>query len=896
MVTIVVDGEDKTAKISNWTLYNSKSNDTVHLTCHFPSGKTYTRPLSVCRVIPTVETNSNILFRKGQPNAQRIDKAQIIGNKYALIKYVDSEKIWIYKFEDIQLVTESSLKQSSVFSYFRRIAEQRALQASAGKENIAGNIVRQMDKLIAHPDTALEAYCSGQNASRPAAENFIYPFGLNESQMQAIQKAFSHQISVIEGPPGTGKTQTILNIIANILLSNGTVAVVSNNNSAVDNVYEKLGKVGLDYLVAKLGSTEKRAAFFDKQPSKPFEQIISAPEKMQLTEQIKKLKNHLSTQGDVAKLQAEIDELNIEDKYLQQWLEEHTLNTLPDVTGFGLKKEKITDLMAFINAVPDDKLDWRHRLSLLFRFGIFRTKPLNTRQKRQTLFIALQHYFYRSRLQQAQRELIEKENFLEKNKFEELLQHVTSGSLAFLKQYLKHAIPVNIKFSADTYHEQFADFIQRYPIIGSSTHSIANSLAQGKLLDYVIIDEASQQDIVPGILALACARNVIVVGDRKQLPHVPEKTAITAPKPYYDCNSKSLLDSLFGVYDESLPVTLLKEHYRCHPRIIHFCNKQFYDNQLVVMTRDKGEDALSLIITAKGNHARGYKNQREIESFMEVSDSSSNSCGFISPYNAQVSLSEQMLPSEFITSTVHKFQGRECEQIVFSTVIDKKMDAKTLDFVDDPHLINVAVSRAQKRFTLTTGENVFTGNNKHIAALVRYMKYYSNEAQIHYSPVVSAFDLLYQEYDRSLDRLRRRLSAKDSFYLSEQIATRVIKDVLQRAEYHSLVFHKQILLQQLVKNSNIRLSQRQKEFLAQGASCDFVFYFHVGKLPLAVIEIDGHHHEMPKQRERDELKNTILKESGIALLRLKTTDSKVEEKIANFLLSSMLENQVELVG
>lgn len=49
-----------------------------------------------------------------------------------------------------------------------------------------------------------------------------------------------NQISVIQGPPGTGKTQTILNIIANILMQDKTVQIVSNNNSATENVYDKL--------------------------------------------------------------------------------------------------------------------------------------------------------------------------------------------------------------------------------------------------------------------------------------------------------------------------------------------------------------------------------------------------------------------------------------------------------------------------------------------------------------------------------------------------------------------------------------------------------------------------------------------------------------------------------
>ena len=59
-----------------------------------------------------------------------------------------------------------------------------------------------------------------------------------------------NQLSIIEGPPGTGKTQTILNIIANILMNGKTVQVVSNNNSAIQNVYEKLSssKYNLEFI------------------------------------------------------------------------------------------------------------------------------------------------------------------------------------------------------------------------------------------------------------------------------------------------------------------------------------------------------------------------------------------------------------------------------------------------------------------------------------------------------------------------------------------------------------------------------------------------------------------------------------------------------------------------
>lgn len=75
---------------------------------------------------------------------------------------------------------------------------------------------------------------------------------------KAVENALSHQVSIIQGPPGTGKTQTILNIIANLVMAGKSVLVVSNNNSAVDNVAEKMESEGLDFIVAKLGSKENK--------------------------------------------------------------------------------------------------------------------------------------------------------------------------------------------------------------------------------------------------------------------------------------------------------------------------------------------------------------------------------------------------------------------------------------------------------------------------------------------------------------------------------------------------------------------------------------------------------------------------------------------------------------
>ena len=345
------------------------------------------------------------------------------------------------------------------------------------------------------------------------------------------------------------------------------------------------------------------------------------------------------------------------------------------------------------------------------------------------------------------------------------------------------------------------------------------------------------------------------------------------------------------MFQDTLPRTLLKEHYRCHPRIIQFCNQQFYDNALVPMTQDNGEAPLRLVMTAKGNHARNNTNLRELDSLLKVLEDEGERVGlygegrgFIAPFRAQVTLCGTYLPADFVEDTVHKFQGRECDEIVFSTVLDKKRhNQERLDFVDDPRMVNVAVSRAKSRFTLVTGDEVFTANNGHIAALIRYVEYYAQGEQIVRAPVVSAFDLLYKEYDQSLARLNARLRSEDSRYKSEQIVAQVLREALSDASCQALTFHVQIALDQVASSTNPALTARELAFMRNRASCDFVLYFKVGKTPLGVIEVDGGSHDRPEQGARDALKNSILAKSNLPILRLRTVESGIEGKVAGFL-------------
>ncbi len=65
--------------------------------------------------------------------------------------------------------------------------------------------------------------------------------GLNESQNEAVKKILSSKdIAIIHGPPGTGKTTTLVKAIAEVLKTEKQVLVCSSSNTAVDLLTEKL--------------------------------------------------------------------------------------------------------------------------------------------------------------------------------------------------------------------------------------------------------------------------------------------------------------------------------------------------------------------------------------------------------------------------------------------------------------------------------------------------------------------------------------------------------------------------------------------------------------------------------------------------------------------------------
>ena len=735
---------------------------------------------------------------------------------------------------------------------------------------------------------------------RRGNKELIFPFGLNQSQKAAVENAFSSQISIIQGPPGTGKTQTILNIIANAVLNGQSVAVVSNNNSATSNVAEKLGKQDLAFITAFLGSRKNKNTFLEQQQPYPdmTSWVLPQDERQKLTERVKKLCDELGEMLEARNRIAAIEQQRLLLEPEQTYFEEYYASCPNIEQEFrSIRKfssAKLSNLWLVFEEAANNLNFWG-RASVLFRFGK-QALGLIKRDAKEAIPL-LQHLFYEKKQIELQAEKEGLEKKLNGYRFDERMDELRMLSMRLFKAELAKRYPwrsVRQRFEMRDFRANSSAFNSEYPVILSTTYSIKGTLSTDHIYDYLIIDEASQVDLATGVLALSCAKNVVIVGDLKQLPNVlTEQTKRRADRIWnrysfddpFCFTSHSLLSSAAVIWKDA-PNVMLREHYRCHPKIAEFFNRKFYNGELIVMTEDHGEpDALCMFRTVEGNHARGHLNQRQIdvireEALPKLEKAGHNDIGIITPYRDQVAAIQQQLGNRYEVATVHKFQGREKDAIILTSV-DNTIGA----FVDDPNLLNVAVSRAIKSLTVIMSANS-ENDRTNFGDLAKYIDY-NNYAVID-SQVYSVFDLLYAGYAaQRLEYLKKH--KRISEYDSENLAFSVIEDVLKQDRFQSVGCAIHSSLATLVKDYSVLTEEETRYASNPLTHLDFLLFNTMNRAPLLAIEIDGASFHAPgtAQANRDTIKDHVMEKIHIPLLRIKTNESGERARIETALLSAV---------
>ncbi len=784
------------------------------------------------------------------------------------ITYKDG-KTYPCRSADIQIIKNclKDKQSAAVFDYLLQMAQFSDIKNDEGQNLLVKNL--EKSKFI-NEYSVLARYLNPKKGKEEKSKihSLIFPFGCNNSQFKAVSNALNNQVSIIQGPPGTGKTQTILNIIANLLMHDKTVLIVSNNNDATRNVYEKLDsdKYGLGFICAFHGKRENIENFLKDQQQFYPEYLKDWKNKLPvlsplLDEDIKHLGKYFEANERISTIKSELAALEIESKYFD--------NSITDVYSNKklLKKSSdvLMDLLQKIQFTYEEKEKFGFFMNLKLKLSFGLGEKGNWTVNPDKAIETIKATYYPLKKKELENELSEKESivkdFTPSDVYEKCLTTLRSE---VANKYSKKAERTQFKDGKEIYFNP-ASFASEYPVILSTTFSSRGTIGHGTefLFDYVIMDEASQVDVVTGALALSCAKNAVIVGDKMQLPNVIEEQKkkviqelfeqTKLPEGYNYINS--FLASLEQVLPDT-PQTLLREHYRCHPKIINFCNQQFYGGKLLIMTEDKGEiDVIKEEILPK------------------YSEDEIANLGIIAPYNNQTDAIRSQIPG-IDAATVHKYQGREKDNIIISTV-----DNEITSFADDANMLNVAISRAKKKLTV-----VLSGNeqpeNSNLVSLLKYIQY--NNFTVEESKVNSIFDFFYTKETEAKFKYLKAAN-KISKYDSENAMNTLLTNIFEEPKYSKFSFVFEMPLKDVVnKNYMGELPEELSTFANRSwAHVDFTVFNRVTKEILFGIEVDGYnyHKKGTKQSERDLKKNAIFDQIGLPLLRLSTKGSGEEGKI-----------------
>lgn len=834
----------------------------------------------------------HLIYIDGKDETNRIVSYSHHGNKCVIV-FKNNDKEYAYNSDRVRIVQTaiSEDKAYNIFNYLKELADTIGLKTEEGS-NILAKIYQRISFIPQHCTLAnyLNGTKSQVNNDRQPDE--IFPFGFNISQKDAVFKAFSSSMSIIEGPPGTGKTQTILNIIANAVMKEQSVAVVSSNNSATKNVYEKLEKNGIGFIAALLGNSQNKKEFIDSQTNIPdlSRFSLSDKDKVKIKENTQtlflQLIEYLFKKNELALLKQELDNIKTEYQHFQNTYEEQTEESIKFKQT--ITADALLSLWLSIEnqAKKGKRFGFIRKLIFRIKYGI-KDKSFYTYSFEKMICICQSKYYATkiSELIKIERIL---EDLLEQFSFDTKMKEYTDLSMRLLKAELYKRYESNKRevYTIGELRSKSSEFIRDYPVIMSTTYSLRQSLSDNISYDYVIIDESSQVDLATGALALSCARQTVIVGDLKQLPNVVdiptrERTdlifdSFNLPESYRYSNH-SLLSSVMELFPD-MPKTLLKEHYRCHPKIIEFCNRKFYHNQLIVLTEQTGNRSPLIVYkTAPGNHARERMNQRQIDiieqeiipkEHLETVD-----LGIVTPYRNQTdALQKAFYGTTIKADTVDKFQGRENEVIILSTV-----DNEISDFTDNPNRLNVAVSRAIEQLILVVNGND-SEKDSNIADLIRYINY--NNFSVVQSDLNSIFDCLYKGYEEKRAAIISK-SGKVSEFDSENLMYALIREVLSHdtlSKYDVLV---RFPLRNLIRDFS-KLNEIEYKYANNPLThLDFLIYNKLDKSPVLAVEVDGfaYHKDGTQQKERDQIKDKILEKYNLPLLRFSTNGSNEKVKL-----------------
>ena len=527
-----------------------------------------------------------------------------------------------------------------------------------------------------------------------AARRIHAPAVLSRPQKTVILNAEVEPLSLVIGPPGTGKSFTIAAAAVDALSRGESVLIVAKTHHAVDVVADKLeAMLGLGEWVVRGGRRQYRRTLADRLDRwlegnlPPFGQDRS--EVRRLETELAKSEKRI---GALERRLAERSELEI------HWGEYVAGTGRHDETGW------LQSLWT----------NWRHARH---QAELDESEPywevMDAYRQAVELRLDLMSQLLRHRVVARLRTALSKD----RPTLARLRQSVTTRSVSQREGHFADLDQRVLLRAAPVWMLRVAEAAQVLPL-------------HRQLFDLVIFDEATQCDIASALPVLQRAQRGQVVGDPRQLRHLSflsrrhqgrlaERNEL-APEVArrFDYRDVSLLDLFNQTLSTQEQVSFLDEHFRSVPEIIEFSNREFYAGRLRVMQEHPAQRFHRALELRRVDGHRGDDGANSAEVAAVVSDVVAyvrrqtgepdemvRSLGVLSPLRAQVealttALMEQLSDREIVrhnvrVATAYGFQGEERDVMFLTLAVDAASHASAFRYLQRPDVFNVAVTRAR---------------------------------------------------------------------------------------------------------------------------------------------------------------------------------------------------------
>jgi len=281
-------------------------------------------------------------------------------------------------------------------------------------------------------------------------------------------------------------------------------------------------------------------------------------------------------------------------------------------------------------------------------------------------------------------------------------------------------------------HPTFRSALRTVPIWITTAQAASAIPLEPALFDTVIVDEASQCTLTNILPLIYRGQTLAVIGDDKQLPAIPtvrEAEELSIAQKHGIEDHLLLLghagNNMYRSAVESLPrrkadIISLVEHFRSHPQIIGFSNRNIYQQRLELkkdpnwgkrLPIGSGVHVLEVSgFAQRGKNNRSWMNLQEADKVIAIAqqlksgDSRSLKLGVVTPFVAQKEvirgkLDGLDLSADVLVDTAYGFQGDEQDVIIFSPTVSKGITSHAALWVENPpNLVNVAITRAREAF------------------------------------------------------------------------------------------------------------------------------------------------------------------------------------------------------